>query len=188
MTHNAPPLALSATVLPLLVACSGGSTAPTGSADGQVAATEATEVDTTAGSAPTASTDAQPTRPPTPGLDSAVTQPAPTPAAPMETKLARIPVRFVGTWAPDTRACTANYDYQPAFQRIVITPDRVGFFETSGEVLNVAEAGGSTRITLRERVGDNTPVYPIIISLADNGRALNFIRDGERKVYVKCAG
>ena len=179
MTDRTPTIALSCSLLALLTACSGGSTTPASTDGARVAAADAADADTT---------------PPAP-VDSASgsVQPAnavtATPTAkPAEATLARIPTRFVGTWAPDTRACTADYDYQPAFQRIVVKPDQVGFFETAGDVQAVVEAGGSTRITLRERVGDRYPVYPIMISLADGGRALNYIREGERRVYVRCTG
>ncbi len=151
-----PPLARPLTALALLAACSGGSTAPTGTTDGAVAGSASTEA-----------------------------RPAPVgPAPPTPTTLARIPARFVGTWAPDAAECKSGDGYE----RIYIKPDQVGFFETVGEVQDVAEAGGSTRITLRERVGDSYPIYPIMISLADDGRALNYLRHGERKLYVKCAG
>lgn len=190
MPHSSAPLTLPLTALALLAACS---TAPAGTTERQVAGANGTDIVTTERTPAEsirnpAPTDARPTPAHTPVPADMVSRPAPSSAMPAESTLARIPARFVGTWAPDTRACTADYDYQPAFQRIVIKPDQIGFFETAGEVQAVAEAGGSTRITVRERVGDSTPVYPIMISLADNGRALNYIRDGKRLRYVKCAG
>ena len=186
MTQPRALLALPLTALFALAGCSGGTAAP----DDAVAEIDRGEA-ATATAEPTVT---GPTPDPTPSTteprDASVGEPAQpnaSPAPPAETALSRIPARFIGTWAPDKRACAGDYDYQPTFQRVFIERDRIGFFETSGDVQAVAEAGGSTRVTVRERIGDRYPVYPILISLADDGRALNYIRDGERRRLVKCS-
>ena len=173
MAHIDPRLAVSLAAAALLAACSGRPTVEQGSASGEVAT--ARPVDDAPVAEPPAT---DPTA--TPGRAGGSASATP----PSEATPAKIPARFVGAWAPDAAACGTGDGYE----RIHIEPDRVGFFETVGEVRDVEEAGGSTRITLRERVGDSHPVYPIMISLARNGRALNYIRGGERRLYVKCAG
>ena len=176
MIHTLRALALPLVTL-TIAGCSGGASTPEKAAGAQVDK----DAVATAGRSETGRAAEPAVAPGTVRPQHPVTDP------PAETALAQIPARFVGTWAPDKRACAGDYAYQPTFQRVFIERDRVGFFETSGDVQAVAEAGGSTRVTVRERVGDAYPVYPILISLADGGQALNYIRDGERRQLVKCS-
>lgn len=136
------------------------------------------------GTAAARATDTQPTPAPTPAPADAAARSDPAPVETSAAKRVRIPARFVGSWAPDAAQCTRD----DGSERITITPERVGFFETVGDVRDVFEEGGSTRITVRERVGDQYPVYAIMISLADGGRGLNYINQGKRRLFVKCPG
>ena len=171
----------------LLVACSIHETVPTNdqaaeTTDNQIARAEATTT-RPASPDPAARAPVANNQPAPPPADAAARASA-TPAPSGVVGKTSVPARFAGSWAPDATACKSR----DGFERITIKADRIDFFETVGEVQKVFEKGGSTRITVKERVGDAHPVYDIMVSLADGGRALNYINRGKRHRYVKCAG
>ena len=95
-----------------------------------------------------------------------------------------IPARYHGDWALKREDCDAQTD----FYAVHISADRIGFFETSGDVQRVETDGRYAAIGLAETIGEGVDRYTLYLALQPDGR-LRTRRgaDGEAKLYVKCA-
>ena len=83
--------------------------------------------------------------------------------------LSRVPVRFRGTFAPDRRACAQDYEYQPTFQNVDVTADRVMFFENGGPVREVEVEGDNIAIGYLDTYADGSVPGTIYLRLDGDG-------------------
>lgn len=122
------------------------------------------------------------------GAHSKAAASATTPIAPATTAAPKnigtsIPSRYHGDWAPTRKDCAVT----PNFYAIHISADRIGYFETSGDVQRVETDGRYAAVGLAERIGDGVERYTLYLALQPDGR-LRTRRgaDGEPKLYVAC--
>ena len=98
-----------------------------------------------------------------------------------------VPARFRATYAPDRRACDGHYDYQPTFQNVDVTADRVMFFENGGPVQNVNVNGDAVAITFLDTYADQSNRRVIYLRLNGDGSAR--YRSGPEQpvqTFVRC--
>ena len=98
-----------------------------------------------------------------------------------------VPARFRATYALDRQACAGNYEYQPAFQNIDVTADRVMFFENGGPVESVNVTGDNAAITYTDTYADQSTRQALYLRL--NGDGTTRIRQGRSgavRTFVTC--
>ena len=98
-----------------------------------------------------------------------------------------VPARFRGTYAPDRRACAYDFDYQPTFQNVDVTAERVMFFENGGPVRDVNVSGEAIAITFLDTYGDQSNTRAIYFRLNGDGTVRYRRSAGEDvRSFVKC--
>ncbi|WJY17975.1 hypothetical protein QQS45_10100 [Alteriqipengyuania flavescens] len=101
--------------------------------------------------------------------------------------LTTVPARFRGTFAPDRQACAEDYDYEPTFQNVDVTADRVQYFENGGPVRRVEVDGNSIAIDYLDTYGDQRTPQVIYLAL-EGDRAVRYrtSRTDPVRRFVRC--
>ena len=103
------------------------------------------------------------------------------------TSSATVPTRFRGTFAPDRQACAEDYDYQPTFQNVDVTADRVQYFENGGPVQGVEVDGNSIAIDYLDTYGDQRTPQVIYLALeGDSAVRYRPSRTDPVRRFVRC--
>ena len=98
-----------------------------------------------------------------------------------------VPTRFRGTFAPDRQACAGDYDYQPTFQNVDVTADRVQYFENGGPVQSVEVDGNSIAIDYLDTYGDQRTPQVIYLALeGDSAVRYRPSRSEPVRRFVRC--
>ena len=101
--------------------------------------------------------------------------------------VATVPTRFRGTFAPDRQACAEDYDYQPTFQNVDVTADRVQYFENGGPVQGVEVDGNSIAIDYLDTYGDQRTPQVIYLALeGDSAVRYRPSRTEPVRRFVRC--